>query len=105
MPLLRVAVGVAVLCALAVAVPAGGAPAPDDPPAGADPAGSVVLIVHATGDVAATAADAASPTIDVRHTLPTEHAFSVQVPAQHRAAAEAALRATPGAGVTSIALP
>ena len=85
-----------------MAVPAHAAAA-GDPPATGD---SVVLIVHAAGDAAdvqATAADAASSTIDVRHTLPTEHAFSVEVPAGQQAAAEAALRATPG--VTGVEAP
>lgn len=92
----------------AAAVPAGAAPRADDPPPTAPADARVVLIVHASGDAAdvratATAADATSSAIDVRHTFPAVHAFSVRVPAGQRAAAVAALRATPG--VTGIEAP
>ena len=109
----RRAVGVlaaAVLVAAGLAGPAGAAPRADDPPppAAAGDSGAVVLIVHAAGDAAdvratAAAAGAASSTIDVRHTFAADHAFSVRVPAGHRAAAVAALQATPG--VTAIEAP
>ncbi len=88
--------GVAVLIVLATTGAANAAPAPADTGAPVDP---VVLIVHASGDAAdvlAAASDARSAAIDVRHTFPADHAFSVEVPAAQQATAESALRATPG---------
>ena len=102
--------GITALTVIGLGVPAGAVAVRADPaPAGASSPG-VVLIVHAAGDAAAvqaTVADvrasATRSAIGVRHAFPGDHAFSVEVPAAGRAAAEAALRATPG--VTGIETP